>query len=299
MNQYSIEELLDFGVVIIDKPKGPTSHQVSAWVRDILGIKRTGHAGTLDPKVTGVLPVALNRATKIINILHLAPKEYVGVMRLHKDAPDSKIKEVMQEFEGEIYQMPPVRSAVARKLRKRMVYELEVMEIEKRYVLFRAKVESGTYIRTLCVDIGDALCTGAQMEELRRISTAHFTESHAVTLHDLLDAYIFWKEDGDESYIRKCILPGEEIVSFLPKIVVKDTAVDALCYGAPLYKPGVLEMDAKIEKGMNVAVYTSDGRLLSLSQAVLENDVVAVPVRVVMKRDKCSKTWKCKTDEGP
>ncbi len=287
----SVEDLLNFGVVIIDKPKGPTSHQVSAWVRDILHIKKTGHAGTLDPKVTGVLPVGLNRATKIINLLHLLPKEYVGVMRFHKDFDEEKLKKVMNEFVGEIYQVPPLRSAVARKLRRRKVYSLEILDMVDRDVLFRAKVESGVYIRTLCNDIGEAMCIGAHMEDLRRIATGHFKEEDAHTLQDLLDAYIFWKEDWDEDYIRRVIKPGEEIVSFLPKIVVRDSAVDALAHGAPLYKPGVVEMD-KFEKGDYVAVYTMDGELISVSQAVVEEDIVAVPFRVIMEPGKYPKEWK-------
>ncbi len=287
----SVEELLNFGVVIIDKPKGPTSHQVSAWVRDILHVKKTGHAGTLDPKVTGVLPVALNRATRIINVLHLTPKEYIGIMHLHADRKEEEVKRIMREFTGEIYQIPPLRSAVARRLRKRRVYELEFLEMDDRNVLFRARVEAGTYIRTLCVDMGEALCSGAHMEELRRIATAHYTEKDAYTLQDLLDAYIFWKEDGDESYIREIIRPGEDIVSFLPKIVVRDSAVDALAHGAPLYTPGVLKMD-KFKKGDYVAVFTQKGELISLSRGVLDKEVVAVPERVIMERGKYPSAWK-------
>ncbi len=281
MLKRSVEDLLNFGVVIIDKPKGPTSHQVSAWVRDILHINKTGHAGTLDPKVTGVLPVGLGRATKLINLLHLVPKEYVGVMRFHKDFDENKVREIMKEFEGEIYQVPPLRSAVARRLRKRKVYSIEILDLLDRDVLFRAKVESGTYIRTLCNDIGEAMCIGAHMEDLRRTATGHFSEEDAHTLQDLLDAYIFWKENGEEKYIRDIIRPAEDIVSFLPKVIVKDSAVNALAHGAPLYKPGVIEMD-NVEKGNYVSLYTSDGELISVSIVVLEDDIIARPFRVIM-----------------
>ena len=277
----SIEELLNFGVVIVDKPKGPTSHQVSAWVRDILHVKKTGHAGTLDPNVTGVLPVALNRATKIINILHMQSKEYVGVMRLHGDISKEELLRVMGEFKGEIYQTPPVRSSVARRLRKRKIHELEVIEMDERLVLFRAKVQSGTYIRSLCRDIGDALCVGAQMEDLRRISTGQFAEKDAVSLVDLLDAYVFWRENDDDSLIKKYIKPGEEILSFLPKIIVKNTAFENLVKGAPLYRPGVVNMPP-LKHGDLCTVYTEDGKLISLSRAVLEGDLVAKPVRVLV-----------------
>ncbi len=276
-----IEELLNFGVVIIDKPKGPTSHQVSAWVRNILHVKRTGHAGTLDPNVTGVLPVALNRATKIVNLLHLQPKEYVGVMRFHSEVDKRDVIRVFSEFTGEIYQTPPLRSSVARRLRKRKIYELELIELENRLALFRAKVESGTYIRSLCHDIGDALCVGANMEDLRRTATGQFTEEDAVSLVELLDAYVFWKENGDESLLRKYIKPGDAILSFLPKIIVKNTALENLAKGSPLYKPGVVNMPP-LKPGDLCTVYTEDGKFVSLSRAVLEEDVVAKPVRVLV-----------------
>ncbi len=281
----NVEDLLNFGVVVIDKPKGPTSHQVSAWVRDILKVKRTGHAGTLDPKVTGVLPVALNRATKIINYLHYQPKEYIAVMRLHRDVPSGKLRDIFLDFQGEIYQIPPVRSAVARRLRKRKVYGLELMEKEDTLVLFRAKVESGTYIRSLCRDMGDALCVGAHMEDLRRISTGHFTEEDAVSLTDLLDAYIFWKEDGDDSLLKEYIKPGDYILAFLPRIIVRDNAYNNLARGSPLYKPGVVEMP-ELKPGDLCTVYTESGKFVSLSRAVLEGDIIAKPERVIAEPEQ-------------
>jgi len=278
----SINSLLNFGVVIVDKPRGPTSHQVSAWVRKILNVNRTGHAGTLDPKVTGVLPVALNRATKIINYLHYQPKEYVAVMRLHSDISEKKLRDIFKDFEGQIYQIPPVRSAVARRLRKRMIYELEFMEKQDTLVLFRAKVESGTYIRALCRDMGDALCIGAHMEDLRRTATAHFSEDNAVSLIDLLDAYVFWKEDGDSSLLKSYILPGDSIVSFLPRVVVYESALRNLANGSPLYKPGVVSMP-NLTPGALCTVYSESGKFISVSRAVLDDDIIAVPERVIVE----------------
>ena len=276
-----IKELLNFGVVVIDKPKGPTSHQVSAWVRKILNVKRTGHAGTLDPKVTGVLPVGLNRATKIINYLHYQPKEYISVMRIHGDVSNKKMQYLFNDFQGEIYQIPPVRSAVARRLRKRKIYELEMLEKNDTLVLFRAKVESGTYIRSLCRDIGDALCIGAHMEELRRISTAHFTEKDAVSLTDLLDAYVFWKEDEDDSLLKKYVMPGDQILAFLPKIIVRDNAYETLRKGAPLYFPGLIEALPELKSGDLCTVYTEAGKFISVSRIVNDGNVVAKPERVI------------------
>ncbi len=302
----SVEDLLDFGVVVVDKPMGPTSHQVSAWVRDILHARRTGHAGTLDPRVTGVLPVGINRATKIINYVHREPKEYVAVMRLHGDVEEDRIRRVMGEFVGLIYQVPPVRSAVARRLRKRRVYEMEILEIEGRDVLFRVRVESGTYIRTLCVDIGEALCVGAHMADLRRTATGVFNEEHACTLQDLLDAYVFWVEDGDEREIRRCIYPPEFMFSTFPRIYVKDSAVDAIAHGAPVYASGVARLTEGIEKGTLVAVFTLSGELVGLGRATLSTEeilratsgVVCTMERVTMEPGRYPPLWKRDVQKG-
>ena len=243
----SVEELLDSGVVLLDKPAGPTSHQVSAWVRDILGIGKAGHGGTLDPRVTGLLPIALGSATNALRSLLYGGKEYVGVMRLHGDVPKKRIGEVFKEFTGKIYQFPPLRSAVKRELRVREIYYLEPLEISKRLVLFSVGCEAGTYIRTLCHDMGDALGCGAHMAELRRTKIASFSENEAKTLHELKDAYIFWKEEGEESHIREVILPVERLLDHMPKIVIKDSAVDAVCHGAILAVPGIAQLDSGIK----------------------------------------------------
>ncbi|MCD6236955.1 MAG: RNA-guided pseudouridylation complex pseudouridine synthase subunit Cbf5, partial [Thermoplasmata archaeon] len=212
----SIRELLDLGMINLDKPSGPTSHQVVSWVKDVLEVKKAGHAGTLDPRVTGVLPIAIGSATKALKVMLSAGKEYVGIMKLHRDVNDDLIRNAMEGFVGEIYQIPPVRSAVKRVRRKRRIYYLDILEIKGREVLFRVGCEAGTYIRTLCVDIGKKLKSGAHLQELRRTKVGLLTEDTAVTLHDLKDGYTIWKEYGDEKEIRKCILPVENLVAHLP-----------------------------------------------------------------------------------
>lgn len=301
-DERTISELLDYGVIIIDKPSGPTSHQVTAWVKDILGVEKTGHGGTLDPRVTGLLPIALKNATNALQALLIGGKEYVGVMRLHSDAQKDRIEEIFKEFTGNIYQMPPVRSAVKRELRIRKIYYLEALEIEKRLVLFKVGCESGTYIRTLCHDIGDALGIGAHLVELRRTKTANFTEDQAVTLHELKDAFVFWKEEGKEDQLRKALLPMERLMDHLPKLVIKDSAVDAICHGANLALPGVLQLDSGIKKGDTVALITSKGEAIALGKALLtskqifdRNEGMAVNTeRVLMAPGTYPKLWKGK-----
>jgi H/ACA ribonucleoprotein complex subunit 4 len=263
----TLDELLQSGLILLDKPSGPTSHQVAAWVKEILGVAKAGHGGTLDPKVTGLLPITLGRATNAVRSLLLGGKEYVGAMKLHADVPKKDIERIFKEFTGKIYQMPPVRSAVKRQLRIREIYYLEPLEKEKRLVLFKVGSEAGTYIRTLCHDIGDALGCGAHMAELRRTKIALFTENEAVTLHDLKDAFVFWKENDNEEELRKMILPYERILNHFPKIVVKDTAVDAICHGANLAIPGILEVDSDIGKNDLVGIMTAKGEAIALGKS--------------------------------
>ena len=225
-SERTIEEILDAGLINLDKPQGPTSHQVTAWVRDMLGLKRIGHGGTLDPKVSGVLPIATGRATRAVDITLRTDKEYVCMMRLHKDKNEEDLRRVISSFVGDIYQIPPVRSAVKRQMRVRTVHSIMVLDIQGRDVLFRVTCDAGTYIRTLCVDIGEALGVGAQMEDLRRVRSGNMKEEASVQLQDIKDAYVSWKEDGDEKWLREIVRPFEVLLEPLPKIIIKDSAVE-------------------------------------------------------------------------
>src|SRR5207253_3243649 len=140
----TIQERIRLGVAIVDKPAGPTSHQVSAWVRDMFSVPKAGHSGALDPRVTGVLPVALADAARAVEAVLAGDKEYVGVFQLHQDVDPRRVRSMMARFVGEIYQVPPVRSAVKREQRTRRVFELEPLEIDGRDVLFRARSPSRT-----------------------------------------------------------------------------------------------------------------------------------------------------------
>ena len=166
------------GILVIDKTRGPSSHQVTAWVGKMLGV-HVGHSGTLDPQVSGVLLVMLGRAVRLAPLLLQHRKEYVCLMRLHGDTTRKRLEEVMEEFTGRIYQRPPRRSAVARNLRIRTIHSLTILDIEERLVLFRVTCDAGTYIRSLCHHVGLALGTGAHMQELRRTKSGAFNESDA------------------------------------------------------------------------------------------------------------------------
>src|SRR3989344_1297000 len=181
-------EIINYGIVNIDKPKGPTSHQVADYVKKILGREKAGHTGTLDPAVSGVLPVALGRATRISQLLLTAGKEYAGEMHIHKGISSGALKNAVNEFTGKINQLPPVRSAVKRQLRERNIYYFEINEMDDKDALFVVGCQAGTYIRKLVSDLGKKLGTGAHMAELRRTKAGPFNESSLVTLQELADA---------------------------------------------------------------------------------------------------------------
>jgi H/ACA ribonucleoprotein complex subunit 4 len=299
-NERTVRELLNNGFINLDKPAGPTSHQVVAWVKEILAVEKAGHGGTLDPAVTGVLPVALGDAARALQVLLVAGKEYIALMKLHKQIEEQKIREVCKSFVGEISQIPPLRSAVKRVKRTREIYYLEILEIHTTEVLFRVGCEAGTYIRTLCVDIGKKLGCGAQLAELRRTRVGNITEDTAVTLQDLKDAYFFWKEDGDDTELRKAIFSMERLLDVVPKIAVRDSAIDALCHGANLAIPGIVEIDDEIQTGEIAAVLSLKGEGVALvkmeipSEQVFEKDtgICARLERVLMNKGTYPSIWK-------
>jgi len=266
----SPERLLKYGIIVLDKPAGPSSHQVAAWVRDMLGASKCGHAGTLDPNVTGVLVIAVENATRSLFMLSRADKEYVGIMTLHSSVKRTVVEKMFKEFHGEILQMPPLKSAVKRELRPRKIHELDLLEMEGKDVLFRVRCEAGTYIRTLCHDIGEALGTGANMQELRRIDSGGYLEGDAISLHDLKDAYVFWKEMGRDKELLQCIKPMELLFDEIPKVTVKDSAVDALCHGADLAVPGIVKVDGNFLKGDRVALFSQKEEVIGVGNALME-----------------------------
>lgn len=272
----TVAELLDFGIVVVDKPSGPSSHQVSAYVQKILKVKKSGHSGTLDPQVTGVLPVALGRGTRVVQALLIAGKEYVCLAHFHKPVDEYRIRKLFVEFTGIISQLPPVKSAVKRQLRERTIYYLDFIDTVGQDVLFRAGTQAGTYIRKLCHDMGqklkeDAESVGAHMAELRRSKAGPFTEEEAVTLHSLADAFHYWKE-GDEGPIRKAVLPAERGVDHLRKVWVLDSSVESLCQGVQLKVPGIAKVHQEIQPGEVVAVMTLKGELVLTGEARLTGE---------------------------
>ena len=297
-----IDVLLDYGLIPLDKPRGPTSHEVVAWVRKMVGKEKAGHSGTLDPPVSGVLPIGLGEATKALSLLLLFPKEYRAVMRLHSSVPRKDLDRVVSEFTGEVFQRPPQRSSVKREVRSRTIHELEVNESQGNLYLMRCLCQSGTYMRKLIYDMGEVLGVGATMVELRRTRVGPLKEADGlVTLHQLNDA-VFRLAGGEESAIRRAVSPVERCVASIRKLVIRDSAVDAVCHGARLAIPGILSASEGISKGETVAIMSSKGELVAIGQALLSSHelelsskgLASTVERVVMKRGTYPMQWKHK-----
>lgn len=251
--------------------------------------------------MTGVLPITIEDSRKVVQALLLSGKEYVCVMKLHGDASEERVREVLLEFEDLVYQRPPLRASVKRQLRTRRIYYIDLLEMDGRNVLFKVGCEGGTYIRKLCHDIGEVLGCGAHMQELRRTRAGPFVENEdLVTLHDVAYWFDRWQETGDDSILRKFIQPMEKALALLPKIYVKDSAVDALCHGASLTAPGVASLETGVKAGSMVAILTLKGEAVALAEAQASTEeilsmahgVVAKVKRVLMPRGTYPKCWK-------
>ena len=231
-----MEDLLNFGLINIDKSKGPTSYSVSEFLRRQLDLKKTSHMGTLDPKITGVLPVTLGRACKLAGYFIKHDKTYVGVLETHKECDIKKLQKLIDDnFVGKIKQTPPHRSAVKVQERERTVYSWKLIESgeDGRSFLFECRVEGGTYIRKLCSDLGEMI-GGAHMGELRRTEAGIFDESTLVNLFDFKSAVDKYK-NGDEESLRKMLIPAEDAIKkVLPVVEVDKSAIKALHIGKPL-----------------------------------------------------------------
>lgn len=287
------------GLIVIDKPRGPSSHQVTAWVGGILG-QNVGHAGTLDPNVSGVLIVMLGRAVRLAPVLLSHDKEYVALVRFHGNPAEEAIRKVCSDFCGRIYQRPPRRSSVARNLRIRTVHSLDLLELDGRLAVLRICCDAGTYIRSLCHHMGLALGCGAHMQELRRTRSGPFRENSAHTLAEICDAADAFRM-GVIRPLQEIILPPESVLAGLPEVIIRDSAVDALCHGAALAGVGILSSGA-FRKGERVAVLTRKGELVCTGQALVSSaqsgpgkpGLVIAPKSVFLPRGTYPPGWKKK-----
>eukprot|EP00923_Selenidium_pygospionis_P023040 GHVN01039964.1.p1 GENE.GHVN01039964.1~~GHVN01039964.1.p1 ORF type:complete len:502 (+),score=103.41 GHVN01039964.1:159-1664(+) len=298
-----IKDYLSYGIINCDKPSNPSSHEVVAWIKRILKCEKTGHSGTLDPKVTGCLLCCIDRATRLVKSQQTAGKEYVCIVRFHsKPESEAKVVQALDTLTGALFQRPPKTCAVKRQLRVRTIYESKLLDYDekKHMAVFWSSCEAGTYIRTLCVHLGLLLGCGAHMQELRRVRSGNQTENYGlVTMHDILDAKHLLDTHMDESYLRRVVMPLEVLLIHHPRIVVKDSCVNAITYGAKLMIPGVLRFDSNIDVNTEVVMMTTKGEAIALGIAQMptaviatcDHGVVCVIKRVIMERDTYNMRW--------
>lgn len=297
-----LKEYIKYGMINLDKPSNPSSHEVVSWIKRILKCEKTGHAGTLDPKVTGALIICTDRATRLVKSQQNAGKTYIGVLRLHDTVSSKSVTAALQRLTGPCFQRPPLIAAVKRQLRIRNIYSNTLIEYDKQrhLAVFETNCEAGTYIRTLCVHLGLILGAGGHMEELRRIRTGVISEDdHLSTMHDVLDAQWMYDNSKDESYLRQVILPCEYLLTGYKRVVVKDSAINAVCYGAKLMIPGLARFDNGIEKDDLIILMSTKGEAVALAYAEMttsqmasvDHGIVARSKRVIMDRDTYPRRW--------
>ncbi|XP_044162385.1 H/ACA ribonucleoprotein complex subunit DKC1 isoform X1 [Bufo gargarizans] len=298
-----ITEYVKTGFINLDKPANPSSHEVVAWIRRILRVEKTGHSGTLDPKVTGCLIVCIDRATRLVKSQQSAGKEYVGIVRLHNAIENElQLSRTLETLTGALFQRPPLIAAVKRQLRVRTIYESKLIEYdpERRLGIFWVSCEAGTYIRTLCVHMGLLLGVGGQMQELRRVRSGVLGEKdNLVTMHDVLDAQWHYDNNKDEKYLRRVVFPLEKLLVSHKRLVMKDSAVNAICYGAKIMLPGLLRYEDGIEMNQDIVVITTKGEAICIGTALMttavistcDHGVVAKIKRVIMERDIYPRKW--------
>ena len=301
--QRPLEEHLKYGVINLDKPANPSSHEIVAWIKKILKVEKTGHSGTLDPKVTGCLIVCLNRATRLVKAQQSAGKEYVGIVKFHNPIENkSIIEDCLKRLQGACFQRPPLISSVKRELRVRTIYDYKLIEFdkEKNMAIFWISCEAGTYVRTMCVHMGLLAKTGGHMQELRRVRSGILREDASmVTMHDVLDAQYVYEQTKKEDYLRRVVRPLEILLTNYPRIVIKDSAVNAICYGAKLTVPGVLRFENNIENGKEIVIITTKGEAVAIAVAEMtssvlascDHGVVCKTKRVIMDRETYPRKW--------
>ena len=287
-------------VVNLFKPSGPTSFDMVWSVRKILGVKKAGHIGTLDPIADGVLPICLNRSTRIIQFLSSLQKTYRATLELGSETDtqdatgrvistndpslinEAKMKQVFQTFVGEQDQVPPMYSAkkkngiplyklarnginIHRDPVKIVVYSIDFIKKERNQVVFEVRCSSGTYIRTLSHDIGKKLGCCAHMVRLTRTKVGLFSMGSTMTLEELKTAH-------KEGSLSRKLLHLEEVLNFLPTVRVKEEYLKSISHGVALSKCFLEALPDRFEPGHYFRVLGSNDKILAVVEPVVDQD---------------------------
>ena len=295
----SIEQRLASGFILLDKPPGPTSHQIASWVRDLLGLERLGHGGTLDPFATGVLPLMAGKSMKLTKGILKTDKTYIAVLKFAQETNTESLNDVIDKLTGRIYNVPPEISAVKVQVRTRKIYSFELIEATSTQAIVKIACEAGTYIRTIARDMGLLLGYNVELKELRRENSGRFNLIDCVTLQEIADAVWLWKECDNSTALEKIIHPTEKLLLDKPYITVKDSAASALCHGAPLLRPGLIEVSDKLSSGLEVAAFTSKNEVVGIVKmskgfTEISNETsgeIGKPVMILMEQERYPPQW--------
>ena len=299
-SERSIEQLLESCFILLDKSPGPSSHQVSAWARDMMGLEKLGHGGTLDPFASGLLPLLSGKAMRLTGKILTHDKSYLALFKFGKELGRNEIEDKMAMLTGKVYNVPPEISAVRVPVRTRRISKFDILDFDGTSVLTHIECEAGTYVRTMARDLGLLLDTPVELKELRRPTSGEFSLSQSITMQQLADAYWLWQEKGEEDAMLRILHPIEDMLSDLPRVVVKDGAAAALSHGAPLLRPGVVSIDENLNVGTEVLLVTMKGEAVAIAKMSQNSKVipdmnqgeVAKPNCVLMKEDTYPRSWK-------
>ena len=299
-SERGLEALMEAGVILVDKPPGPSSHQLASWARDILGLKRLGHGGTLDPFATGALTLLLGKATRLTEVVLSGNKTYIAVLKIDSSISSKRVEEVLERFAGEIYNVPPLESAVKIRVRTRVISEIKLLESDQEngFHTISVSCQAGTYIRTLARDIGLMLGSPCVLSELHRHSTGSFEQSSLCTMQQLADAAML-AEEGDEEALCRLIAPVERILGSIPGVWVRDSAIASICHGAPLAVPGVVSLDSGMSAGDKTVIWSSKGEAVAVGEMIVDSSDVrdmaegelVKPKIVLMDKDEYPGAW--------
>ena len=295
----TLEQRLASGFILVDKPAGPTSHQLAAWARDLLGLDRLGHGGTLDPFATGVLPLMTGRCMKITNKVLKHQKTYIAVFRFRTMPEINDLKATMATMTGRIYNVPPEVSAVKVQVRTRTIHAFELLDTDGQDAVARIICDAGTYIRTMARDMGLLLNTPVSLKELRRENSGMFDLNDCITMDQLADAVWLWKECGQAEALNAIVHPIEKLLVDVPRCTVKDSAVAALSYGAPLLRPGLVSIPAGLKKGTELLVTSLKEEAVGFVKLKADSDEIpamesgelARPSMVLMDTEVYPRRW--------
>jgi len=294
-----VEDLLGSGFILLDKAAGPTSHQLTAWVRDMFGVDKLGHGGTLDPFATGVLTLLFGKTMKLTSRILSHNKTYIAVLRFSSPCSKEELVSVLENQIGRVYNIPPEVSAVKVQVRTRNIESIDILDQNEDFVILKIDCEAGTYIRTMARDIGLMLDRKIELRELRRVRSGDFSLEESVSIQQVADAFWLWKENGDDTSLKKIIHPVERLLDSLPKVVIKDGAIGAICHGAPLHRPGIISIEEDLEAGTEVLLQSLKGEAVAIAKLELSsNDMVGInqgemarPNTVLMNQDTYPRQW--------